>query len=797
MIRQEGKLFILDTEHTTYAFCVNEIGYLEHLYYGAKIRLDQETAKALRQPCEFAPGASNVYDEQHKNVVLQDLCLENSSLGKSDVREPLIVLVHEDGSWTSDFTFESARISQERELLKELPCSYYEEGEASAIRICMVDQQYQMKLYLNYVVYEKEDVITRSVSVENLGEKAVCIRQLLSAQLDFDNANMTITTFNGAWAREMGRNDIRLTAGKHINSSETGASSNSANPFFMLSEEGTTQEQGKVYGCNLIYSGNHREIFEVSEFGKLRVSWGMQYRNFSWRLGKGEVFESPEAVMTFSVNGFNGMSANMHAFVREHVVRGAWKHKERPVLLNSWEAAYFDIHEKKLLHLAKAAKHVGVELFVMDDGWFGERNDDTTSLGDWEPNSKKLPSGLKGLASKINDLGMDFGIWVEPEMVNVKSKLYEEHPDWAIEIPGKPHSEGRNQRILDLSNKQVQDYIIESMAKIFSSANISYVKWDMNRTMTDVYSQSLSADRQGEVPHRYMLGLYRCMKELTEKFPGILFEGCASGGNRFDLGILSYFPQIWASDDTDAIARVTIQNGLSYGYPLNTIGAHVSGVPNHQTLRVTPLDTRFNVACFGCLGYECNLSDLSGEELAVIKEQIAIYKEYRRLFQYGSFYRGRNFDDRMDGGHGLSGERSGNLSQWTVVDAEKKQGVTMVIQKLVIPNLQALKIKIPGLDPESKYHFTYASKKIDIKQFGDLVNTVSPVHIKPGSFTQSVVAKFVKLDGEKEDITAYGDLFETAGVYLSPAFGGTGFNEKTRLFPDYASRMYFLKKTEN
>ena len=287
------------------------------------------------------------------------------------------------------------------------------------------------------------------------------------------------------------------------------------------------------------------------------------------------------------------------------------------------------------------------------------------------------------------------------------------------------------------------------------------------------------------------------MKELTEKFPGILFEGCASGGNRFDLGILSYFPQIWASDDTDAIARVTIQSGLSYGYPLNTIGAHVSGVPNHQTLRVTPIDTRFDVACFGCLGYECNLSDLSGEDLAAVKEQILLYKNYRRLFQFGRFYRSRSFEDAKGGRHGFLGELKGNLNQWTVVDEEGKQAVTMIVQKQVLPNMQTLKIKIPGLSPDVEYHFSNEAKKLDIKQFGDLVNTVSPVHIKPGSLTQSVVSRFVKLDGEKEDITACGELFENAGIYLSPAFGGTGFNEKTRVFQDYASRMYFLQSVEN
>ncbi|MDE6740434.1 MAG: alpha-galactosidase, partial [Lachnospiraceae bacterium] len=356
--------------------------------------------------------------------------------------------------------------------------------------------------------------------------------------------------FNGAWAREMKRTDTRLMSGRHVNASYTGTSSNRANPFVMLSKPETSEDLGDCYGFNLIYSGNHYEAAEVSGYGKTRVVMGINPQSFCFRIGAGECFEAPEAVMSYSHEGYNGMSRHMHRFVREHIVRGKWKHKTRPILLNSWEASYFDINERKLLQLAKAGKEVGIELFVMDDGWFGSRDDDTQSLGDWEVNRKKLPDGVEGLARKVKDLGLDFGIWVEPEMVNVKSKLYEEHPDWVLMIPDKPHSEGRNQRILDLTRKEVQDYIIEEMSRVFSSAEIAYVKWDMNRTVTDYYSSALPAERQGEVAHRYVMGLYRCMKALTERFPEILFEGCAAGGNRFDLGILCYFPQIWASDDT-------------------------------------------------------------------------------------------------------------------------------------------------------------------------------------------------------------------------------------------------------
>jgi alpha-galactosidase len=482
--------------------------------------------------------------------------------------------------------------------------------------------------------------------------------------------------------------------------------------------------------------------------------------------------------MTCSREGFNGMSRNMHDFVRQCIVRGEWKGKTRPVVLNSWEASYFDINESKLLKLAKAGKDVGVELFVMDDGWFGERDDDTSSLGDWQVNKKKLPHGLKGLCDKVNALGLEFGIWVEPEMVNVKSRLYEKHPDWTLDIPGKPHAEGRNQRILDLTNPEVVAYLIDAMSRVFSSANISYVKWDMNRTFSDYYSRYLAPEHQGEVAHRYVLGLYELMRTLTERFPQILFEGCSAGGNRFDLGILSYFPQIWASDNTDALCRVKIQTGYSYGYPMDTVSAHVSACPNHQTLRTTPLATRFAVAAFGVCGYECNLCDLKKEELAEIRAQIALYKEWRDVLQHGRFYRGRN----------------GNIHEWTCVSPDRTKAVGFLMQELVQPNTQFEYYRASGLAPEKTYHFTNRQLRYNVKNFGDLVNTASPIHIKPDSMLHNVVAKFVTMPGETEDATVSGSLLMESGMKLKQAFGGTGYNEEVRYFQDFGARMYFIEE---
>ncbi|MBD5495932.1 MAG: alpha-galactosidase [Lachnospiraceae bacterium] len=794
MIREINNCFILETKNTTYCFRVIEMGHLEHLYYGRRITLVEENnAEALSEKHAFMPGNTNAYSNACSKFSLEDIRLEMSSYGKGDIREPFIEVVHEDGSYTSDFLFDKAEITKGKEEYSTLPGSYDESGEVEHLCITLKDRQYNLTLELHYYVYEECDVITRSAKFINESGVAVKLIRMMSMQLDFDMSGFVFTTFNGSWAREMKRTDVKVPSGKHVNASYTGTSSNRANPFVMLSREGTTEDFGDCYGFNLIYSGNHYEAVEVNGYGKTRIVTGINPQSFTFVIEAGEGFEAPEAVMSYSHEGYNGMSGHMHKFVREHIVRGEWKNKIRPVLLNSWEAAYFNINEKKLLNLAKAGKDVGIELFVMDDGWFGTRDDDTQALGDWEVNRNKLPDGLDGLAKKVKALGLDFGIWVEPEMVNVNSRLYEKHPDWVLQIPDKPHSEGRNQRILDLTRKEVQDYIIEEMSRVFSSAEISYVKWDMNRTFTDYFSCSLPAERQGEVAHRYVMGLYRCMKELTERFPKILFEGCAAGGNRFDLGILCYFPQIWASDDTDALCRAEIQTGYSYGYPMSVVSAHVSACPNHQTLRTTPLETRFNVAAFGVCGYECNFCDMKKEELEAVRAQIKIYKEWREVLQTGSFYRGRTFADSAHGTSSVLSQSEGNVTEWTCVSQDKQKAVGFLFQKLVTPNTQFEYYRAKGLAPDLQYHFYNRALKYNVKEFGDLVNTVSPIHIKQDSLVHNVVAKFVKMNGETEDCYAYGDALMYGGVKLRQSFGGTGYNDEVRYFPDFASRIYFME----
>ena len=797
MITENRGFFWLTTEHTAYGFQVLETGHLEHLYYGRRVTVkepvSEESICAFVEKSAFVPGNCNVYDKVHTNISLEDRCLEMSAYGRSDIREPFVEIVYADGSYTSDFLYISETISKGKEAYETLPGSYDEENAADHLCITLKEPQHQITLELHYYVYEDCDVIARSTKLINDSGNTIRLKRLMSTQIDFTDSNYVFTTFHGAWAREMNRTDTKVSSGKYVNSSYTGTSSNRANPFVMLSREKTSEDAGECYGFHLIYSGNHYEAAEVSSYGKTRIVTGINPQSFCFVLEPGDTFEAPEAVMAYSDRGYNGMSQCMHRFVREHIVRGVWKKKERPVLLNSWEAAYFDINERKLLSLAKAGKEAGIELFVMDDGWFGNRNDDTSSLGDWDVNTKKLPNGVAGLCKKINALGLDFGIWVEPEMVSVKSRLYEKHPDWAMDIPGQPHSEGRNQRVLDLTRTEVQDYIIEEMSNLFASANITYVKWDMNRIITDYYSKALPPERQGEVAHRYVLGLYRCMKELTEKFPNILFEGCASGGNRFDPGILCYFPQIWASDDTDALCRAKIQNGYSYGYPMSVVGAHVSACPNHQTLRNTPRETRFQVAAFGVLGYECNFCDLKSEEMEAIKTQIALYKEWRSVLQFGQFYRGGS--GKTDSGEDINPlmKSAESMTEWTCVSLDKKRAVGFLMQGLAVPNMPYDCYKAKGLDPDLEYHFYNRTLKYNVKNFGDLVNMVSPVHLKQDSLAHNLVAKFVKMDGETEDCYAYGDTLMYHGVKLRQAFSGTGYNDEVRYFPDFGSRMYFME----
>ena len=772
-------VFVLDTDNTTYLFAVTPSRHLEHLYYGGKIRIDKaEDCAHIRERHEFELGNCISYDKKFPQVMLEDMCLEMSGAGHGDIREPFVSLVYPDGSRSVDFLYEKSTLSNQKEPLQTLPCAYTENGKTEHLIVELRDGALVMELH--YTVYPACDIITRSAVLINEGD-TVQVERLMSMQLDMPFGGAAVTSFHGAWGREMNRHTAALPVGKLVLESRTGCSSNRVNPFFMVHSPDANEASGSVYGFNLIYSGNHYAAAEVNAYGKTRIVSGIQPEGFRWLLEKDGRFETPEAVMTYSENGFTGQSQNMHRFVRSHIVRGVWRDRPRPVLLNSWEACYFNINEKSLVSMARSAKDLGVELLVMDDGWFGERDNDRCSLGDWTPSVKKLPGGLRSLAEKIIAEGLKFGIWVEPEMVNTDSRLYRKHPDWAMAIPGKRHSEGRTQRVLDLANPEVQDFLIQKMSEVFSSAPVSYVKWDMNRIFSDVYSPYLPAERQGETAHRYIMGLHRVVDTLAKSFPDILFEGCASGGNRFDLGMLCWFPQIWGSDNTDAICRAHIQEGYSYGYPQSCVGAHVSASPNHQTLRRTPLATRFAVAAFGALGYECDVRDLPSPEKQAIREQIALYKKWREVLQFGDFYR----------------ITEGNLHRWTCVSPDKSRAVVLLLQELTEANVQAHRLQLRGLDPDKTYRLYNIPGRVDVRTFGSLINTVTPVHVRQDSVLHNVIAKQVKMNGETENVTATGSVLMHTGVMLSPAFSGSGFNEKVRIFPDFAARLYFLEAEKN
>lgn len=792
MIREKNGVFLLQTANTSYLFRVTDSGHLEHLYYGKKIYIGKPDSRAwadgIQAMCQKFTNANGVvYDKEHPVQVMNILRQEISGRGCGDYLEPFVDIAFEDGSSTVDFVYEKYEIVAGKPALETLPSSYDEKEEVSTLVITLKEKNKPVRMELRYSVFADCDCIVRSAVLYNDGAQPVQIEKLMSMQLDLEGRDYEMISFHGEWAKEMQMRRADVTGATVVNASVTGFSSNQANPFTMLAVKGANEEQGEVIACNLIYSGNHYESAQLGAYDKTRLLAGVNPNLFSWKLESGEKFEAPEAVFTFSDRGFCGISKGMHAFVREHVVRGEWKKKERPVLLNSWEAAYFHFNESKLLKLAKTGKEVGIELFVMDDGWFGKRDNDTCSLGDWTVNTKKLPGGIKGIAEKVEALGMKFGIWVEPEMVNEDSDLYRAHPDWAVRIPGRNHSEGRNQMLLDFTKTEVQENIIAQMRAVFSAGPISYVKWDMNRNFSDMYSTELPADRQREFCHRYMIGLYRVLKTLTEEFPHILFESCASGGNRFDLGMLCYMPQVWSSDDTDAICRTYIQNGYSYGYPQSVMGAHVSGCPNHQTLRETPLASRFAVASMGMLGYECNLAEMPKEDLAEIKEQIKIYKQWRSVLQFGDFYRSGGSLNPI-----CRRISNNNLAEWTVVSKDKKRAVGMMIQETVKPNTSHVIFRTKGLDEEAFYHFTNREMKYDIHRFGDLINAVAPIHIKKDSLLHNAIGLFMKMDGEKEDSVVSGSVLNNAGLEVAQGFAALGYNENTRLYQDFDARLYFM-----
>ncbi len=590
-----------------------------------------------------------------------------------------------------DLRYKEYRAYKGKPKLKGLPSTYVEnDNEAETLEVIMEDKLLGLTVTLTYSLYEDRDVITRSVQFENRGSQNLKFLRALSASVDFRDDEFELMTLYGTHQNEKNIERRKIAPGIQMIDSCRGASSPQQAPFLALVRKETDEDHGEVYAFNFVYSGNFTAQVQVDSYSNTRVSMGINPFDFSWLLEPGENFQTPEVVMVYTPNGLGDMSRIYHELYSQRLCRGAFRDRIRPILINNWEATYFDFDADKIERIAYEAKQVGIELFVLDDGWFGERNDSKSSLGDWVVNPRKLPNGLLNLANRVCNLGMEFGIWFEPEMVSVNSKLYRNHPDWCIHVENRPHTFGRNQLVLDLSRQEVCDYLIKALTDILSSAPITYVKWDMNRHMTDIGSIALKPERQRETAHRYMLGLYRIMEELITAFPNVLFESCSSGGGRFDAGMLHYMPQTWTSDNTDAICRLKIQYGTSLVYPPITMGAHVSSVPNHQVGRMTPLETRGHVAMAGNFGYELDLTKLTGEEKEIVKQQIALYKEIRPLVQFGRFHR-------------IISPFEGNEAAWSFVSEDQSEAILSYFKVLSQPASPVRTIKFKGLHPEYFY----------------------------------------------------------------------------------------------
>lgn len=777
MIKLLNDYFILETNNTSYIFYKEKSGHLIHLYYGDKIDFKTEDLEALKIKMKSPIGNANVYSDSNKELMLEVELQEVTTLGKGDFRTPEVLIEASDGFSTNDFIFKEAKIDKVIPY-KDLPCSK-DDGKAEALYLTLIDENIKVELTLCYTVFIDENVITRKTWVKNLSKEQVKIKKFGSMNLDMKNDNYVLRTFHGEWANEMNLYDQKLVIGKISNASLCGVSSARCNQFFMLYKDGATEDNGKAYGFNLIYSGNHSEEVEVDSLNNVRIINGINPLTFSFTLKENEVFEVPEAVMSYSSLGFNSLSQNFHQYIKEHIVDKEFKNFPRQVLNNSWEACYFNFNESKLLKMARCAKSLGVELFVLDDGWFKGRLDDTAGLGDWVENKKKLPHGLKGLSERINKIGLDFGIWVEPEMVNENSDLYRSHPEWVLWKMGVDQAKGRNQMILDLTNKEVEDCLFNSMCYVFTESNCKYVKWDMNRCFTDYYSNTLDKDRMEEVSHRYYLGLYSLFRRLKEKFPHILFEGCASGGNRFDLGILSYMPQIWASDDTDPFVRMRMQYNYSYGYPLSTLGCHTASSPCMTTIRRSTIETRFNVALYGAFGYEIDLRSETKEDKKKIINQIIFYKSIRERLISSDFYRLKN-----------------DSKSYQVEAISKDKSLALITDLLTeySPVNAYSNIKVIGLDKDSNYSVTSSNKRIDIKSLGNAVNYVSPIKIRDGGLLQAIVAKVVKMEDKGLSYKTSGSILLNNGINVNESFSGCGFNSDLRIMTDFDSRLYIIEK---
>lgn len=686
-ITVKDKIFNLETKNTLYQMKVDRFGVLNHLWYGEKTDCCMDYL--LDYP--DAGFSGNIYEaENERTYSLNILPQEYSTSGVGDFRISAISVTHEDGSNALDLRVREYQIKKGKYEIPGLPAVYAKEDEAETLEITLKDTATEAEVILKYGVFEKEDVITRSVVVKNSGKTPIVINKVHSMCLDIPYGDWEWMHFYGRHTMERQAERVPVLHGISESSSSRGTSSHHQNPAVLLCEKDCTETNGHCIGAALMYSGGFQAQVEKDQLEQVRLVMGIHPDTFEWTLEAGEAFYTPEVILSCSTTGFAKLSQNFHHIIRNHVCRGTYQLSSRPVLINNWEATYFDFNEEKILNIARQASKLGIDMMVLDDGWFGKRDDDCSGLGDWFVNEKKLNGGLKALVEKINAMGMKFGLWFEPEMVSEDSDLYRNHPDWAIQIPGRKPMRSRYQLVLDMSNPEVVDYLYGVMSAILRENHIEYVKWDMNRSISDWYTATLSRGRQMEMPHRYVLGLYELLEKLTSEFPDVLFEGCSGGGGRFDAGMMYYCPQIWCSDDTDAHERTFIQYGTSFFYPTSTVGSHVSAVPNHQTGRITSIETRGVVAMAGSFGYELDLNQLSEEEKTVVAKQVTHYKEYQSLIYNGDYYRLANpFEDGM--------------SAWSWISEDKK---TILVQGVLFrakPNVLRKTLRLMGLEAKKNY----------------------------------------------------------------------------------------------
>jgi len=685
-IQEKDRLFSLETENTMYQMKADELNVLLHVWYGQKTCADM--SYLIRMSDRGFCG--NPWESQNRREYsLDTLPQEYSSAGVGDYRSPALCAELENGSRSTDWRYAGYRLLKGKTRPSGLP-GLRGSAETEGLEICLEDKTSGLKAYLTYWVFEALDVIVRSTRIENRGEAAVTLRKAASVCIDFPYGKKEVIHFHGRHAMErvMERNPVPR-GGQLTFESRRGMSSHQSNPFVILCDPDTTERQGEAWGCMLMYSGNHLEEISCCQTASVRLVSGIHPECFSWPLNPGESFHTPEAILSYSAEGLNALSRNYHRVIRDEVIPPRWRGVRKPVLVNSWEACYFDFNAEKLLKLAVAAKELGMEMLVLDDGWFGERNDDTTSLGDWFCNEKKLGCGLKELSERIHALGLYFGLWLEPEMISARSDLYRNHPDWALTDPDRKPMVGRNQLVLDMSRQEVQDYLFDAISRILKDARIEYIKWDFNRCVANVWSHALPAGRQGETAHRFIMGTYALLERLEEAFPDVMIEGCSGGGGRFDAGMLYYCPQIWCSDDTDAVERLEIQRGTSFGYPACAMGSHVSACPNHQTGRIVPFATRGMVAMSGTFGYELNPEKLSAEEKETVKQQIAAFHRFEGLIAEGDYYR---LDDA-----------GGDETAWLFVSPDQKEALLTVVVTHVRAYSPFPLVRLQGLDPDGTY----------------------------------------------------------------------------------------------